>query len=92
MKERCKMVTPEAIRLDVAKVDALMEAFEVKYLHFLDIGKEEFDERDRGALAFYALRDLLKKMEADAEELCGHMEVCDAIMAADKARKEAQKK
>ena len=92
MKGRCKMVTPEVIRLDVAKIDALMEAFEAKYLHFLDIGKDDFDERDRGALAFYAIRDLLKKMEADAEELCGHMEVCDAIMAAEKVRKGEQKK
>ena len=86
------MVTPEVIRLDVAKIDALMEAFEAKYLHFLDIGKDDFDERDRGALAFYAIRDLLKKMEADAEELCGHMEGCDAIMAADKVRKGERKK
>ena len=86
------MVTPEVIRLDVAKIDALMEAFEAKYLHFLDIGKDDFDERDRGALAFYAIRDLLKKMEADAEELCGHMEVCDAIMAGDKVRKGERKK
>lgn len=86
------MVTPEVIRLDVAKIDALMEAFEAKYLHFLDIGKDDFDERDRGTLAFYAIRDLLKKMEADAEELCGHMEVCDAIMAAEKVRKGEQKK
>lgn len=80
------MVTPEVIRLDVAKLDALMEAFETKYLYFLDVGKDEFDERDRGALAFYAIWDLLKKMEADAEELCGHMEVCDAVVAASKAK------
>lgn len=86
------MVTPEVIRLDVAKIDALMEAFEAKYLHFLDIGKDDFEERDRGTLAFYAIRELLKKMEADAEELCGHMEVCDAIMAAGKVRKGEQGK
>lgn len=86
------MVTPEVIRLDIAKIDALMEAFESKFLRFLDIGKDDFDERDRGALAFYAIRDLLKKMEADAEELCGHMEVCDAIMAAGKAKKGEKEK
>lgn len=85
------MVTPEVIRLDAAKIDALMEAFEAKYLKFLDIGKDEFDERDRGALAFYAIRDLLQKMEADAEELCGHMEVCNAIFAASQVRKGAGK-
>lgn len=85
-------MTPEVIRLDVAKLDALMEAFEDKYLRFLDIGKDEVKERERGVLAFYAIRDLLKKMETDAEELCGHMEVCDAIMAASKAREGALKK
>lgn len=81
------MVTPDVIRLDVAKLDALMEAFEGKYLHFLDLGTEEMEERNKGALAFYAMRDLLKKMNQDAEELCGHMEVCDAIMAVNKAKK-----
>lgn len=29
-------------------------------------------------------------MDADAEELCGHMEVCDAIMAASRAKKEGE--
>lgn len=81
------MVTPEVIRRDAAKLNALMEAFEAKYLHFLDLGKDEMDERNNGALAFYAMRDLLEKMERDAEELCGHMEVCDAIFAANQVKK-----
>lgn len=85
------MVTPEVIRLDAAKLDALMEAFESKFLKFVDIGKDEFEEREKGVLAFYAMRDLLKKMEADAEELCGHMEVCDAIFAANQVKKGAGK-
>lgn len=81
------MVTPEVVRLDVAKLDALMEAFESKYLHFLDLGKDEIEERNNGALAFYAMRDLLEKMKADAEELCGHMEVCNAVFAAAMVKK-----
>lgn len=85
------MVTPEEIRLDVAKLDSLMEAFEAKFLHFLDLGKDEMEERNKGAMAFYAMRDLLKKMEADAEELCGHMEVCNAVFAINQIRREAQR-
>lgn len=85
------MVTPEVIRLDAAKLDALMEAFEGKFLKFVDIGKDEFEEREKGVLAFYAMRDLLKKMEADAEELCGHMEVCDAVFAVNQVKKGAEK-
>lgn len=85
------MVTPEEIRLDAAKLDSLMEAFEAKFLHFLDLGKDEIEERNKGAMAFYAMRDLLKKMEADAEELCGHMEVCNAVFAINQIRREAQR-
>lgn len=81
------MVTPEVIRLDAAKLDALMEAFESKFLKFIDIGKDEMEEREKGVMAFYAMRDLLKKMGEDAEELCGHMVVCDAILAANQAKK-----
>lgn len=75
------MVTPESIRQEAAKMDALMEAFEHSYLHFLDLGEGETEERNRGSFAFYALKDMLQKIMADAEELSGHMEVCDAVMA-----------
>lgn len=81
------MVTPDVIRLEAAKLDALMEAFESKFLKFIDIGKDEMQEREQGVLAFYAMRDLLKKMGEDAEELCGHMEVCDAIFAVNQVKK-----
>lgn len=81
------MVTPDLIRLDIAELNALMEAFEAKYLHFLDLGKGEMEKRNSGALAFYAIRDLLEKMESDAEELCGHMEVCNAIFAANQVKR-----
>lgn len=85
------MVTPEVIRLDLAKLDALMEAFEAKYLHFLDLGEDEMEERNKGSLAFYTMRDLIKKMTDDAGELCGHMEVCDAIFAVNAVKEGGRK-
>lgn len=81
------MVTPEVLRLDAAKLDALADAFEHAYLHFLDIGSEEPEERNKGALAWYAMKDLVTKVVKDAEVLSGHMEVCDAIWAASLVRK-----
>lgn len=75
------MVTPEKLRVDMAKMDALMEAFEHTFLHFIDLGDGEVGERDRGTMAFYALRDLLQKIITEADELSGHMEVCNAVFA-----------
>lgn len=86
------MVTPGKLRMDAAKLDALLEAFEHTYLRFLDLGEEEADERDRGALAFYAIRDLAQQVIKDSDELIGHMEVCDAVLAVRAAgRKEGLK-
>lgn len=88
------MVTPETLRLDAAKLDSLMEAFEQTYLKFLDIGEEEMEERNRGALAFYVMRDLAQKIILDAEELSNHIEVCSAIFATNavaKKKREGQK-
>ena len=85
------MVTPEKLRIDMAKMDALMEAFEHTYLHFIDLGTGETDERDKGTMAFYALRDMLQKIIAEADELSGHMEVCDAVFAVNCVRKETLK-
>ena len=70
----------------MAKLDALMEAFEHTYLHFIDLGDGRMDERDRGTMAFYAMRDLLQKVIAEADELSGHMEVCDAVFAVNRVK------
>ena len=43
-------------------------------------------------MAFYALRDLAQKVILEMEELSGHMEVCDAVMAVNGMKKrEGQK-
>ena len=80
------MVTPEKIRQNTAKLDALMEAFEHTYIHFVDMCREDDTEedvkqRDRGMFAFYAIREIVDEIELQAEELCEHAEVCNAILA-----------
>lgn len=86
------MITPETIRMDIAKLDALMEAFERSFLHLVDLGEEDADEREKGTLAFYAIRDLATKIIGEMDELKGHMEVCDAVAAVNFTKKEAEKK
>lgn len=81
------MVTPGKLRMDAAKLDALLEAFEHTYLRFLDLESGDPVERDRGALAFYAIRDIAQQIIVDSDELIGHMEVCDAVLAARESEK-----
>ena len=78
------MVTPDKIRTDAAKADALLEAFERSFLH-LEVPGER--ERELGTMAFYGLRDMLQKIIVELEELSGHMEVCDAVFAANEAKR-----
>lgn len=87
------MVTPDKIRNDAAKADALLEAFERSFLHLVDIGDEAPDVRERelGTMAFYGLRDMLQKIIVELDELSGHMEVCDAVIAANEAKRRGQK-
>ena len=79
-------VTPDVVRTKALQLDALLEAFEGSYLHFLDIGKDEPEERNKGAVAFYALRDMAQGIIRDMDELGGHMEVCDAVAAVAKMK------
>ena len=81
------MVTPDKIRTDAAKLDAYLEAFEHTYLHFLDVGSGETEQRDRGTFAFYEIRDKVTDLMAEMEEFAGHMEVCNAIFAANHVRR-----
>ena len=46
------MVTPDKIRIEMAKMDALLEAFERSFLHLVDAGVGEEMERERGTMAF----------------------------------------
>lgn len=89
------MVTPEKIRQNAAKLDALMEAFEKTYAHFVDVyGERDTDEdvkmRNRGMVAFYAIREIADEILLQTEELCEHAEVCNAILAVNMFREEAE--
>lgn len=68
------MITPYKIKMDAAKLDAVMEMFERTYLHFVDLGHEEMRERERGTLAFYAIRDMLQGVVKDMNELGNDMD------------------
>ena len=81
------MVTPDKIRTDAAKLDAYLEAFEHTYLHFLDVGSEEAEQRNRGTFAFYEIRYKIIGLMVEMEEFAGHMEVCNAIFAANQVRR-----
>lgn len=77
------MITPKKLRNDMAKLDALMEAFEHTYLHFIDLGAEEMEQRNKGTLAFYALRDLLQEIINEMSELSNCMEICHTMLERD---------
>lgn len=84
------MVTPESLLLEAAKLDAYLEAFEHTYLTFLEIGKDDLRQRERGVYAFYEIKDKVESLIQQMKELSGHMEVCDAIRASDQVRKTHQ--
>lgn len=86
------MITPENIRTDIAKLDALLEAFERSFLHLVDLGEDNVQEREKGTMAFYAIRDLTTKIMSEMDELKGHMEVCNAIAAVNFTKKEGEEK
>lgn len=87
------MTTPDKIRSDAAKADALMEAFERSFLHLVDCGDEPKDDRERelGTMAWYGLREMVQKVIVELDELAGHMEVCDAVIAAAKTKRRDEK-
>lgn len=80
------MITPEVIRIEAAKLDAYLEAFEHTYLYFLEIGKDEPKQRERGTFAFYEIRDKVELLITQMDELSGHLLVCNAIASANKFR------
>lgn len=87
------MITPDKIRSKAEQLNALLFAFETAYLKFLDIGTEfdsptECREREHGAAAFFAVREMLEELTEDMEVLRGNLIVCDAILALEKAREE----
>ena len=85
------MTTPDKLRADAAKLDVFLEMFESTYFYFLDMAEGEAEKRDRGALAFYEIKDRVHALMGEMEEFAGHMEVCNAIFAVNFANREAEK-
>lgn len=85
------MTTPDKLRMDAAKLDVFLEMFESSYLYFLDMANGEAEKRDRGAIAFYEIRDKVRELMGEMEEFAGHLEVCNAVFAVQKANRSTRK-
>lgn len=79
----------EAI-FDIAKVDALLAAYENTYLNF-DIMPEEQERANRAEYAFHAVWDAVRKVADDLECLAGDERVVDAIYAVSDVRRRTLK-
>jgi len=87
---KTKKASPQNVRNTAITITAIMEAFESCYLYLMEHGDDERDMRNKGSYAFYALHDMLEILVKELEELAGHIHVCDAFAAAEKARREAK--
>lgn len=85
------MTTPNKIRTSALTLDAMMEAFEHCYMSVIDMGEGDPELREKGCYAFYGLRDMLGILTKEMEELAGHMEVCDIVLATRIARGEVKR-
>ena len=75
----------EAI-FDIAKVEAVMFAFENTYLE-LDVAPADRARADMATDAFYALWDAIRKVSDDLDRLAGDCRVVDAIYAVNDVRR-----
>lgn len=71
---------------DIAKVEALMFAFENTYLD-LDVTPTDRERADMAVDAFYALWDAIRKVSEDLDRLAGDCRVVDAIYAVNDVRR-----
>ena len=72
---------------------ALMEMFEASYLSLAEVpgnGKELPERaavREKACAAVYHLEELAERISAEMMELANHMQVCDAVFAANYIRR-----
>lgn len=57
------------VRITAETLNALMEAFEMTYMDLVDGVEVDEDAREKGAYAFYGLRDLLGILTKELEEM-----------------------
>lgn len=68
---------------EAVKLDALLDAFEKRYLRYVDIGVTEHRERNLASAAFYGIRDAVSEVSEIAKDLGG-----DISLATSDYRKE----
>ena len=81
------MVTPDKIRTDAASSTPSWRLSSTPTSTSLDVGSEETEQRNRGTFAFYEIRDKIIGLMVEMDEFAGHMEVCNAIFAANQVRR-----
>lgn len=60
---------------ETAKLDALLDAFECRYLRYVEIGADEHKERNQASAAFYCLRDCVSEVSEIAEAIGGDIDL-----------------
>lgn len=56
---------------EAVKLDALLEAFEYRYLRYVDIGSDDKQERSQATAAFYGIRDAVVEVSEIAKNIGG---------------------
>lgn len=75
------MYDASKVRFTAQRVDVRMEAFEDFFFRVLNNRGADDSEKDRAAIAFYDLQDIMADLVEQLKILAEHMEVCDAIYA-----------
>lgn len=71
----------------IGKVEALLRVIEDGYLDY-EVEPEEQERADRGGYLFYALRDEVRLVAEELEQLSGDALVVDAIYAVNDVRRQ----
>lgn len=85
---RTGCIGPDELRCDMVTFGALVEMFEMSYLSLAEVPPErelsekEIKAREKACSACYHLQELADQIAAEMVTLAEHMEVCNAMFAA----------
>lgn len=88
MVTRNGCIGPDELRCDMVTFSALMEMFEMSYLSLAEIPpqaeltEKQISDREKAVSACYHLQDLADQIASEMVTLAEHMEVCNAMFAA----------
>ena len=91
------MIGPNELRSEMVTFSALMQMFESSYLYLAEVPQagvgaapaetdSVWDAREKACAACYHLQEMADRIAGEMLELADHMEVCDAIFAANYVR------